>query len=105
MVTGLAGAAHAKSGGVGWQGVYTYTVPTGWPNGFFTYDCPAGLVARSGAFFPNPTFQARGINLGVNGPRIDGGNYNAWGLEYNIPGGAPAGQTILFDVYCTKGPV
>ena len=37
--------------------------------------------------------------------RIDIGNYNTWGFEYNIPGGAPSGTTILLDVYCTKLPV
>jgi hypothetical protein len=104
---GLCGAtAQAKSGGAGWQDTYTYTPPTGSTDGFFTYSCPTGLVARSGAFFPNPTLQAQGINLGVNAPRLDlgTGGFNGWGFEFNVPGGVPAGATILFNVYCTKAP-
>ena len=98
-------AAQAKTGKAGWQGAATLSVSTGVQHGFVTYNCPTNFVARSGAFFPNPTLQNLGINLGVNGPRIDIGNYYTWGFEYNIPGGAPSGTTILLDVYCTKLPV
>jgi hypothetical protein len=100
--------AFAVAGKAGWQGATTLNVTTGIEHGFFSYNCATGYVARSGAFVPDPTLQSLGINLGVNAPRIDVNHttgYQTWGFEYNIPGGAPAGATIQFDVYCTKGPI
>jgi hypothetical protein len=106
MALGAAPSAYAVTGRAGWQGAFTYSVPTGLQHGFFAYNCPSNLIARSGGFFPDPTLQSQGIDLGVNGPRVDLGasGYVVWGFEYNIPGGAPAGTTILFDVDCTKAP-
>jgi hypothetical protein len=101
-------AAYATAGKAGWQGPSTLNVTTGIEHGFYSYSCASGFVARSGAFFPDPTLQSLGINLGVNAPRIDVNHttgYQTWGFEYNIPGGAPAGDTIQFDVYCTKPPI
>lgn len=108
-VAGIASEAQATQGSGGWQNVSTFNVPTGQTHGFFSYSCPSSnYVARSGAFFPNPTLQNLGITLGVNGPRIDEGTssgFQTWGFFYDIPGGAPAGTQILFDVYCTKTPI
>jgi len=84
-VAGIASEAQATQGGAGWHS-----------------------VARSGGFFPDPTLQDFGINLGVNGPRLvlsTSGGFQSWGFEYNIPGGAPANTQILYDVYCTKKPI
>jgi len=99
--------AQAVTGKGGWQTTASVAVPTGVQHGFFTYSCPTGLVARSGAFFPDPTLQTLGINIGVNAPRLDlgTGGFNGWGFEYNIPGGAPAGTSFLVNVYCTKAPI
>ena len=95
-------SAHAKPGKVGWQGAFTYSLPTGSGGVFFHYPCPSGLVARSGAWSVNSPGQAA-VRVVGEGPRWDQ-NYTEWFSTLLWAGGAPSGVQITYDVYCTRTP-
>ena len=97
--------AVAKAGASGWQGDYSYAVPTGTGTLFFHYGCPAGFFARSGGALPDAVSQNI-VRFISEGPRHDLGtsNYVEWFWLYQWPSGAPAGSTVNFDVNCTKKP-
>ena len=100
------GPTSAASGGAGWQGRFILNIPAGRVDQFFHYGCPAAFpVAVSGGFLPNPTAKIGMVVLG-NGPRLDLSptSYAEWSWIIDWPGGALAGSSISFDVYCVAGP-
>ncbi len=103
VTAGVTGVA--KAGGSGWQGNYTYSVPTGTGTLFFHYGCAAGFFARSGGANPDAVSQNI-VRFIAEGPRHDLGSANLteWYWLYQWPNGAPAGSTVQFDVNCTKSP-
>lgn len=99
-------AAHAVTGGAGWQGKFILNIPAGRVDQFFHYACPAAFpVALSGGFLPNVAAKGGMVVLG-NGPRLDLSptSYNEWSWIIDWPNGAPVGASISFDVYCVAGP-
>ncbi len=99
----MAGASPAWA--AGWQSPYTYSVATGLTSLFFHYPCPSKFpVVSSGGFAGNSVLQTSVVSLGYSGPRTDEtpANYNEWGWHFYWSGGAPAGTTITFTVYCVK---
>ncbi len=99
--------AAAKSGGVGWQGGQTVTIPTGLGDQFLHYACPPKMVVTAGAAFAvNQATVGNGFVITGAGPRLDENptNYNEWAWNFEWPaGGAPAGSQIVIDVECRKG--
>jgi hypothetical protein len=100
--TSVSAAAHpAVAGRAGWQGEYTYNVSTGLPGLYFHYSCPTGMVAGSGGY--SATDLAGNLRVITDSPRWNSGD-NQWQWAFKWPGGAPRGEAIDFDVYCTAGP-
>jgi hypothetical protein len=97
---GFATTAHAAAG---WQAVGTANIPTGTVNQQLGYTCPSNLpVALNGSYAFNSTGQASQVFLTFNGTRIDIPSFGQWAWHFYWPGGAPAGTTVLLDVYCVK---
>ncbi|MBV9570984.1 MAG: hypothetical protein JO056_07075 [Alphaproteobacteria bacterium] len=86
-----------QAGGKGWQGFFTYNVPTGTTALFFHYPCPAGLTPVSGGINPNSP-ASTGMRLLGNYNRGNG----EWGWLTSWDSGAAAGSQIGYDVYCSK---
>ena len=109
----LTAAAPQVAGTSGWQGEYTYMVPSGATTLLFHYPCPSGLYAESGAFqdvagngpgrsAPYADFHDWGWPALVwNGPNW-GVNYGEWLWDFQWPNGLAPGESINFDVYCTN---
>jgi len=107
----LTAAAPQVAGKSGWQGEYSYTVPTGATTLQFHYPCPSGLYAESGAFQDvAPGRSDKGAMdfhlwgwpaLVWNAPNY-GVNYGEWIWDFMWPNGLQSGESINFDVYCTK---
>jgi hypothetical protein len=96
-----AAARPAVAGGAGWQGDYTYDVAAGLTGLYFHYSCPTGMVASNGGYSASDL--AGKIRVTTDSPRWNSGD-NQWQWAFDWPGGAPSGDTIDFDVYCTAGP-
>jgi hypothetical protein len=96
-----ASARPQVAGRVGWQGQSLYHVRTGLSGLFFHYPCPSGLVAENGGFSASDT--AGTLRLIQSAPWWSLGD-NLWMWSFRWPGGAAAGETISFDVYCTNVP-
>jgi YVTN family beta-propeller protein len=87
----------------GWQGISTFNVLKGEVNQQYGYDCPAAYpVAVNGSFAMNAAGQTSQFFLSFNGPRIDIPSFSEWAWHFYWPAGAPAGISILFDVYCVQ---
>jgi hypothetical protein len=99
----------AAAGRVGWQGTRTYNVPPGLGSLNYHYACPTGLVALNGAYaIIGVPAQATGGGDTVAADRPDS-NYSQWAFNFNWQlsnrgAGAPSGESIQFDLYCTRGP-
>jgi len=106
LVFGWVNPASSKTTAkAGWQPVGSFDVPTDQTNQHVGMNCPTAFpVVHSGAFAMNSVGQASNFSLSFNGPRIDEmpPDFAAWGWHFFWPDGAPAGITILFDVYCEK---
>ncbi len=92
-----AGAKASKSGKAGWQGTYTYSVPTGTTSLFFHYPCPSKRIAVNGGFGVNgasPTLVGSAARADITPI------YGEWGWTFTFPSGSPSGTTIGFNVYC-----
>jgi hypothetical protein len=89
----------------GWQGTYTYDVPTGSVSLFFHYPCPTGQIALDGAYnLSTSDPSADTILLIGNWPRDDVTPlYSEWAWTFTWPSGPSlAGSQISFNVYCAK---
>jgi hypothetical protein len=99
--------AAAKTGGVGWQGAVTVSIPTGSTDQFLHYACPGKLVVTNGAAFAvNQQTVSNGFVITGAGPRLDESptDYTQWAWNFEWPaGGAPAGSQVVVDVECRKG--
>src|SRR5271157_196311 len=100
LACGFAAPAQAADG---WQGNSSFDVPAGRQGQQYGRDCPVGYTAVSGAFAFNAVGQQDSITLSFNGPRIDEAtpDLKSWGWHFFWPNGAKAGETILFNIYCT----
>jgi len=99
------GLAKPASAAAGWQAVGSFSVPTGQVNQQIGYNCPAAFpVAYNGSYAFNATGQASQVYLTFNGTRIDESpaSFSEWAWHFYWPGGAPAGTTVLLDIYCKK---
>lgn len=100
LASGFVDPANAASG---WQTPSTFAVPTGETSLFYHYPCPSNAgVVWNGGYSMNSIGQTSEVYLGFNGPRLDESpvSYAEWGWHFYWPGGAPAGITITFNVFC-----
>jgi hypothetical protein len=98
-----AGWASPALAAAGWQGVASFTFPTGQVSQQIGYDCPSAFpIAHSGSFAMNAAGQISNVLLTFNGTRIDIPSFSQWAWHFYFPAGAPAGVTVLYDVYCAK---
>jgi len=90
----------------GWQGIATYSVPTGTPSLEYTYPCPASFpVAWNGGYEFVGSAQTDNVNTTAVGPRLDEGSstgFAAYAWHFTWPNGSPAGTQIYFDAFCQK---
>src|ERR1700733_4573340 len=100
----IAGGATQAQAAAGWQGIATYNVTTGLQSLTYTYPCPTTgtTIAHSGSYAMNSVGQSSEVFLTYSGTRLDEPSFKNWAWHFYWPGGAPAGITILFDVYCAK---
>jgi hypothetical protein len=101
-VSVIAAPAHPGiPGGAGWQGLSTYNVSTGLNALFYHLQCPSGLIVQSGGF--QTLGPVTGTELMADGlwPNADN---STWLWDFKWPGGAPSGESIRFEIYCTTGP-
>jgi hypothetical protein len=103
MMAAGAGWASPALAASGWQGVASFTFPTGQVSQQVGYNCPTAFpVAHSGSFAMNAAGQVASVFLTYNGTRIDIPSFSEWAWHFYFPNGAPAGVTAQFDVYCAK---
>jgi hypothetical protein len=105
IATVAIGCAQPALAAAGWQTVGSFTVATGTVGQQIGYNCPSQFpVAHNGSYAMNAVGQASQVYLTFNGSRIDESpaSFSEWAWHFYWPAGAPAGITILLDVYCAK---
>jgi hypothetical protein len=98
----LAAPAQAAAG---WQVPQTFSISQGRTTQFIGYNCPADApLVTAGAYDFAPSAQASGAELFFNGPRIDETPpfYGGWGFGFGWAAGAPAGTSVIVDIFCVK---
>jgi hypothetical protein len=99
----VAAATPAAAATAGWQSPSTFDIPTGQVNQQISYNCPTTIpVAHIGSFAFNSVGQASDVFLTFNGPRFDIPSKAQWAWHFFWPAGAPAGVSVILNVYCAK---
>jgi hypothetical protein len=98
-----AAAATPAAATTGWQTPSTFNIPTGQVNQQIGYNCPATTpIAHDGSFAFNSVGQTSEVYLSFNGPRFDIPSKTEWAWHFFWPAGAPAGTSVILNVYCAK---